>query len=393
MIDPALYSWHLSPATIALCSIAAAAALWLLCHTLRRLRLIIAKARDDEQAELTGTLPPVSVILNTGAHTHRLADAVESILAQQYPAPVEIIIVNTDGEEHTDTAIREIQTHHPQVRNTFVPTGSRNLSRRKLAITLGIKAATKPVVLLTAANAAPRSTSWLISMMRHFAQGADIVIGATTLRSPDSNRALGPTRSFDAMITAMRNIPAALAGKPVGADCANLAYRRQIFFDQKGFADTLNLNYGDDDIFVSDLAKNHTLAVELSPQAIIDTIEENPRRIYDMEKTSRYITNSRLRRAPFLTCRIATIIWWLWLLASIAASIAGLPSLLPLAAMIILAAAMLTPILILWRKAATTLRIASSAAAMLPMQLLRPCNSLMRKIKMGRNIRNYTWQN
>lgn len=394
MIDPVLYTWQPSPLTILSICCALAASIWLMCSILPKLRLITTLSRQGSRIQPSGKPVGVSVIVSTGIHSNRLASLIENILAQQYPATIEIIIVNTGGEDYTETAIREIQTRYPQVKNTFVPAGSRNLSRRKLAITLGIKAATQPVILLTCANATPPDNNWISAMMRHFSDNtADIVIGSTTLHGTDSSTTLGVTRSFDALLCALRKIPAAAAGNPVGADSANLAYRRQLFFDQNGFADTLHLNYGDDDIFVSDIAKDRQLAVELSPQSILEITEDNPRRIYDLEKTSRSITHSRLRRTPFIISGFNTFLWWIWLICSVAAIILGLPSILPAAIISCIAVALLIPILIFWKKAATALRLSSPCSTMLPLQLLHPIYKMHRKIKMGRNIRNYTWQN
>jgi glycosyltransferase involved in cell wall biosynthesis len=393
MIDPILYSWHPEPLTIILLCGTAVAALWLLGFNLPKLRFIVAKSRKD--SEDARSIPPcgVSIIVCSATHADSLPACISNILSQNYDAPVEIIIVNTGGEEYTENIIRAIQSEHPQIKNTFVPSGSRNLSRRKLAITLGIKAATQPVVLLTAANAVQTSLLWLASMMRHFADNTDIVIGATTLKGKDSGRTLGISRSFDAMVSAIRNHTAAAAGKPIGADSANLAYRRQIFFDHKGFSDSLNLNYGDDDLFISDISKEKTVAVELSPQAILEIREENPARVYDMEKASRDITRSKLRKMPFILSGFTTIFWWIWLTCSIAAAISGLPSLLPLAIVVLIALAIIIPTLIFWRKAARALSISSSCTSMIPLALIHPLTSIRRKIRIGRSIRNYTWQN
>ena len=81
----------------------------------------------------------------------------ENIYSQNTQQPVEIIIVNTNGEEHTEYAIKMLQADYPEIKHTFVPIQSRHLSKRKLAITLGIKAASYPIVLFTTANIIPKT--------------------------------------------------------------------------------------------------------------------------------------------------------------------------------------------------------------------------------------------
>lgn len=112
-----------------------------------------------------------------------------------------------------------------------------------------------------------------------------------------------------------------------------------------------------------------------------------------MEKASRDITRSKLRKMPFILSGFTTIFWWIWLTCSIAAAISGLPSLLPLAIVVLIALAIIIPTLIFWRKAARTLSISSSCTSMIPLALIHPLTSIRRKIRIGRSIRNYTWQN
>ena len=393
MIDPVLYTWQPSPLTILSICCALAAAIWLMCSILPKLRLITTLSRQGSRIQPSGKPVGVSVIVSTGIHSNRLASLIENILAQQYPATIEIIIVNTGGEDYTETAIREIQTRYPQVKNTFVPAGSRNLSRRKLAITLGIKAATQPVILLTCANATPPDNNWISAMMRHFYDNAaDIVIGSTTLHGTDSATTIGVTRSFDAMLCALRKIPAAAAGNPVGADSANLAYRRQLFFDQNGFADTLNLHYGDDDIFVSEIATRRNTAVELSDESMVRLRQGNHPRIFTERVLRHYFTEGFIRRRPRLLWSLAG---WLQIFAvacGAAAGYAGYPNMQPAVVALVIVLAMFGLDIYIWRRAMKALK---SRPLMLTIPWLSVSYPLRKagqriKSKFGKQ-KKYTW--
>ncbi len=393
MIYSQLYSWQFTPLTILFLAIAAFAAIVLLVTLIPSLNIIIRKSEEDSILPEQDRKEGISVIVSTGFHTDLLRRCVENIYAQIFSAPIEVIVVNTGGEEYTEDTIRMLQADYPDIKNTFVPSQSRNLSRRKLAITLGIKAASHPVILLTSANAVPSGPDWLASIMHHFHQGADIVIASTVMQNSETGENVGAIRSFDSMKTALRRIPEAMKGKPVGADSSNLAYRKSLFFDNKGFCETLNLNYGDDDIFISEIAKDRIVAVDIAPDSIVSLHEDNPRQIYDLERISRAITQSRLRRAPFILSGMQDMMWWIWLIATVAAIITGIPSLMPVVCALAIGVMLILPLSLKWKKAARALSLTPNTLLMPIMALIHPFTTLRYKISLGKKIRNYTWQN
>lgn len=393
MIDPSLYSWHISDASAVAIIVAFLSAVLLLCIIVPKFRLIYRMSLEDTAAGLPADLPGVSVVISSHSRPDLLLPFLEDIYSQAYPAPLEVIIVNSDGEEYMADNIKMLQARFPKLKSTFVPSGSRNLSRRKLAITLGIKAATQPIVLLTRGNCRVEGDGWLGAMMRHFAEGADIVIGSTAMRDINGGKGIGPMRSLDSLINTMRRLPAAIAGQPVGADCSNLAYRRKLFFDCGGFSSSLNLNYGDDDIFVSELAKGNVVEAELSPDSILLTYEPTPRKIYDIERASRAISSDRLRRGPFILTSFINMLWWIFIGAGAIATLTGLPSLLPAAAFVIMLVCVSIPVSSSAGKAAAALKIPCKAWTTPLRWIAYPLFLLRYKLGFGKKIRNFTWEN
>ena len=55
-------------------------------------------------------------------------------------------------------------------------------------------------------------------------------------------------------LQSLRYLGFALAGKPYIGIGRNLAYRKELFFQQKGFSKYLNLQRGEDDLFINELA-------------------------------------------------------------------------------------------------------------------------------------------
>lgn len=68
--------------------------------------------------------------------------------------------------------------------------------------------------------------------------------------------------AFDALFQSLRYLGFALAGKPYIGIGRNLAYRKELFFQQKGFSKYLNLQRGEDDLFINELATSSNTRVE-----------------------------------------------------------------------------------------------------------------------------------
>ena len=67
----------------------------------------------------------------------------------------------------------------------------------------------------------------------------------------------------------MRYLGFALINKPYMAIGRNMAYRKELFFKNKGFSSHLNLQRGDDDLFINEVATPFNTRVETSPNAVI----------------------------------------------------------------------------------------------------------------------------
>ncbi|UKI25682.1 MAG: hypothetical protein L6U61_03700 [Bacteroidales bacterium] len=95
----------------------------------------------DADADEAMPLPALSVIvLTSGCDAELLASNIPLMMSQNYP-DFEIIVVNADASESVDDAMTLLQVEYPQLRSTFIPDSTANVSKRKLGITLGVKAA------------------------------------------------------------------------------------------------------------------------------------------------------------------------------------------------------------------------------------------------------------
>ena len=256
------------------------------------------------------TLPSVSVIIYAHNDAENLRRSLPYILNQNYP-DFEVIVVNDGMVADDSNVVAEFRREYANVYETFVPDDTRNVSRRKLALMVGIKAAKNEVILTTNANSHPTSDYWLMAMCRNFSPGTDVVIGQAVYNHRSDKGSGHRLRSFDSVCTRALYTVWAICCKPYRGTCDNLAYRRDTFFANKGFSKSMNLHYGDDDIFVSEIATGENTAVELSRESFISTTYEDPARALREQKYRYDFTSHYIRTHAFAAGRAMAAIYWL----------------------------------------------------------------------------------
>ncbi len=219
---------------------------------------------------LPAETPPVSVIICARNESENLAKFLPSVLEQDYPQ-YEVIVVNEGSSDESDEVLGSLGTKYKHLYHTYVPSEAKNLSKKKLAVTLGIKAAKYDVLLFTEADCKPLSSSWIKSMTRHFDQETSIVTGYGAF--PKSTGLITKLAVFDNLISGLQYLSSTLNRKPYMGVGRNLAYRKELFFSENGFYTHLKLHAGEDDLFVNEKANKNNTKAEISPESV--TVMEN----------------------------------------------------------------------------------------------------------------------
>lgn len=224
------------------------------------------QAIEQNKQSFTTELPPISVIIYAHDEADNLRHNLKSILEQDYPQ-FEVIVVTDGNADDTDDYLTMLRDQYPHLYHSFVPGSSRYISHKKLAVTLGIKASKYNWLVFTDANCQPQSNQWLKMLARNFTPQTQIVLGYSNYERGKSW--LHKRIAFDNLFTHMRHLGFALLQKPYMGIGRNLAYRKELFYSNKGFSAHLNLLRGEDDLFVNQTASSQNTRVETSPSSII----------------------------------------------------------------------------------------------------------------------------
>jgi len=209
--------------------------------------------------------PPVSVIICSKDEAENLQKFLPLILEQEYPE-FEVIVINDGSTDQTHDLLKDLSVDYPNLKSTFIPVGANNISTKKLGLTLGIKASKYDLLLFTDADCMPEDKTWIARMMRNFTRETDFVLGygAYLEKKGFLNRLI----TYDTLFIALQYLGMAAAKKPYMGVGRNLAYRKETFYAQKGFASTLGLSSGDDDLMVNKASTPWNTRVEIAPDSI-----------------------------------------------------------------------------------------------------------------------------
>lgn len=346
--------------------------------------------RYEQERDYVEELPAVSIVVDAMNETHQLSRFLPLVLHQDYPL-MEVIVVVDSSAEATSDMLSEMKAHFPNLRITFVPYGSRSLSRKKLAIMIGIKAAQYDIILTTSANCRPTSDQWLKLMMRNFVPGADVVLGYSHYRYHRDKHLGRRMRIFDTVTTGVQWLVSAIKGRPYRGTSDNMAYRKQLFFDNRGFSSTMDLKWGEDDVFLKEICTDTNTRVELAPESQIAVYFENLPHAHSLLKKRRDFTSSFVRRTPFLVQGLMSWCYWIRLACLVVAI-----ALAPLNTAIWAVAAVV--MLLTWIPAAMSFATNCRLLQAIPLRVTVPFFTLWRPIynalyslrEMGNRKSNYT---
>ena len=275
----------------------------------------------NKEIQNPDNLSPVSIIINVKKSNNDLYPFLSSILEQDYPE-FEVIAVTDEISDSDEEALIRLKNIYPNLYITHVPDDTRNISRKKLALSLGIKASKYDKLLFTECDCFVMSKSWIFSMARNFSDKKTIVLGFSAV-----DNAKSPSQkyiAYDYFFSNLQMICPALFNYPYAGNGRNMAYTKEHFVEQKGFVKYRILQQGEDDLFINEISSGDNTMVELSPESLIIT-EISDFRDWNRYKFDRMSTKRFYKRGPVAFWRIETYVRIAFFAALIACIVLGYP--------------------------------------------------------------------
>ena len=215
-----------------------------------------------QKTETAENQPPVSILITAHDNLAELERNLPMFLRQQYAADYQVIVVcqSTDGE--TQDFLKRTAAENPHLYYTYIPESSRYMSRKKLQITLGVKAAKHEWIILTEPNCRPSNDKWLQTMARQCQDPNHLVLGYVALDEETKS-----VRRFDSIRKAYYVLRRAQQTYGYRSHMPNVAFRKSDFMKEQGYQGNLEYVRGEYDFLVNKYALCGDTATELDCDA------------------------------------------------------------------------------------------------------------------------------
>ena len=232
-------------------------------------------------------LQPVSVIVCAKNEAENLKNNLPKVLEQDYPN-FEVIVVDDGSTDNSQQILLDIKKKYPILH--VINESNKELPGKKGALTKGILAAKNEILLLTDADCFPDNSYWLKSMISQYSEEKPIVLGFSPYVK--ENSLLNYFIRYETAYTATQYLSFAIAGMPYMGVGRNLAYKKALFIESKGFERHLNIASGDDDLFVNQIATKSNTQINIQKEALVYSIPKSSWRDYYYQKRRHLSTAS-----------------------------------------------------------------------------------------------------
>lgn len=244
----------------------------------------IAEATHDAINAIDSAVsdPSVSIIIPCNeSELPALEQLLPRLFSQNYKGKFEIVVVNEDNSALTKDKVSSIQEYSPNLRYSFIPSSSRNIEKRKLAITIGIKASHGIWAIILNANVRPVNDNWLSHYVQHFSSETNFV---SAYYNYDNDWSTAVKNAIlDRISNVVNQIVANERGEYIINGDVNWAVRCSWFIEQQGFAESLILPFGEEAILANHRIEPRQGILLFSPSTKL--VEEV---VYENSKTLLY---------------------------------------------------------------------------------------------------------
>lgn len=202
----------------------------------------------------TAVVKSVSVLIAARNEEENIARTLDCIVAQDFPKELlEIIVV----DDHSTDATAAIVATYADRGVTLIQLneGSQLNSYKKLAISRAIAQAKGEIIVTTDADCR-MGRSWLKTIVQYF-QEADAYLVSSPVVYTEEKSSFERLQTLEFLYLIGLGAAGIGNGNPTTCNGANLAYRKDVFWEMGGFKGIDNLASGDDELFLHKVAEKH----------------------------------------------------------------------------------------------------------------------------------------
>jgi len=230
----------------------------------------------------------ISVIIPARNEAEVLPRTIAALLRQETEGFCwEVLLVDDDSEDGTAEIMVQAARENPRFR--FL----QSRGGKKRALTRGMEAARFPVVAVRDADSKP-GPLWLDRLLSAFTEDTGMVLGVSRFTANGSFFQEVLQVEYAGIMGLAQGL--ASLGFPLFGSGANLAYRREVFWEVGGYSGSFNLASGDDTFLIQQVAKNTDWKIRplLDAAAAVDTRPPESFRAFWRQRARWASTHGRL---------------------------------------------------------------------------------------------------
>lgn len=179
----------------------------------------------------------------------------------------EVVVVDVTGDVEISEQLSLMRiTSSDRLTTTRLTADKHMPILTKMALNVGIKAARYENIIFTLPDCTPRSERWAEMMARGFV-GHDVVLGYAALSH--AKGLAGKLIRCANLALSVRWLALAVGRHPYRGTLCNLGLKKSLYFAARGF-NHLNINMGEDDLFVMTVANRENTVATMGGSSTID---------------------------------------------------------------------------------------------------------------------------
>lgn len=223
----------------------------------------IASFRLMERKKIRDKEPAVSVIIPLFAEDSAYLDSTLVTLLTQDYKEFEIVLVYVGNNDDFFADIKSLQRLYPNLSPVHIDYSPYYPVSSKIALNVGIKSAKYDFVIISSSDAIPSSDRWLFLLSKGFIYG-DVVLGYSGVsRQRGVKNFIFREYQFSNSVAWLSS---AIRRRTYAASHNALGFAKSLYFQVRGF-NHLDMNVGEGDLFVQQIATKDNVSVVLSPRA------------------------------------------------------------------------------------------------------------------------------
>lgn len=218
--------------------------------------------------------PTISIIIPVRNEEEHIGKLLTDIHRQSYPQEcIEVLVVNDDSTDNTVNVIKALNYSNVKILDLHVD--KQINAYKKRAITLGVENSTSELIVTTDGDCRV-GPEWINKIVEYYLEeGKQLITAPVSYHSQNNWFEKVQTVEFQFLIAAaaacIKN------GMPNTCNGANMAYKRELFHEVKGYEGIDNVASGDDEMLLHKVFKKDASLVGFlkSDEAIVQTFAKS----------------------------------------------------------------------------------------------------------------------